>query len=117
MKIELNAQEQKILDAAREGNGCDISKVMHDIPVESWQTTINHINLYKLQNKSEPGLPNVGFDAFHPWKSVTPGGPPNYIDMDALRVSIGSYPTPKLFIADVNLKTGKEEKPPFCKNL
>lgn len=117
MPVELNPVEREILDAAKEGNGCDISRLMQEIPVKEWQQTINHLNVYKLANTREDGIANLGFDAFHPWKSERPGEPVSFIDMDSVEVSIGIYPSPNLFGAVADLKTGKIDEKPMCRNF
>lgn len=116
MSIDLNPEEKQILNAAEQGNGFEINKLMHEIPAKEWLDTINHLKQHYNDTHSAP-FQNLVFSAIHPWKSEKPGDPPSKIDQNSLQVSIGIYPSPNLFNAVVNLKTGQDERAPSWRNF
>ena len=117
MSIELNTQEKEIFDAAKQGNGCDVSKLFQDIPVKEWEDTIKHLSQYSTENSKGP-LPSLPvFGAIHPWKSARPGEPVSMIDQNSIEITVGIYPSPMLFNATGSLKTGKLEEAPMCRNF
>lgn len=112
MSIELNAEEKQVFDAAKEGRGCDIDRLMHEIPLKDWQNSINHMKQYAEENHA--GFMNtLAFNAYHPMKFGE-----TTQDNNSLEVSIGLFPSPMLYSTTIDLSTGQEQQAQkMCRNF